>query len=132
MDLRLLRFVCQYFTAPESSAERSQFSFLAKVAHRIAQLCACKMVSKLKLIPFHSVNSPFCEHANNRRPSGMKSTSFTPVRILFVLTCTNLVANDVAGTCGYAAGGRKSSIAPDVGCSCALSQGCFWYTRDCE
>ena len=53
------------------------------------------------------------------------------MRILFVLTCTNFVAKDVAGKCGYALGGMKSSIAPDVAWSVSLSNGCFWYTRLC-
>jgi len=80
-------------------------------------------------MPFHSVNSPFWDAVSRRRPSGMNSTTLTAVRILLVLTCTNLVAKDVAGTCGYATGGRKSSMAPLVGCSISLSHGCFWYTR---
>ena len=99
-DLRLFRFVCQYLIRPASSPVRSQFSFLLQHAAWIAQSCACKIVSKLKLIPFHSVNSPFCEHDNRRLPSGMNVTTLTGVRILFVETCTNLVAKDVAGTCG--------------------------------
>ena len=52
--------------------------------------------------------------------------------ILLVETCTNLVAKEVAGRWGYAAGGRKSSIAADVGWSISLSHGSFWYTRDCD
>mmetsp|Transcript_1129 Transcript_1129/g.3732 ORF Transcript_1129/g.3732 Transcript_1129/m.3732 type:complete len:316 (+) Transcript_1129:329-1276(+) len=126
----LFKLVCQYFTTPASSPERNQFSLCEKTHARIAQLCACKIVSKLKLMPFHSVNSPFCEHVSSLRPSGVNVATFTGVRILFVETCTNFVANDVAGRCAYATGGRKSSIAPDVGCSISLSHRFFWYTRD--
>mmetsp|Transcript_4471 Transcript_4471/g.18348 ORF Transcript_4471/g.18348 Transcript_4471/m.18348 type:complete len:257 (-) Transcript_4471:226-996(-) len=99
-DFRLFRLVCQYLMRPVSSPVSSQFSFLLQHAAWIAQSCACRIVSKLKLIPFQSVNSPFCEHDSSRRPSGMNVTTLTGVRILFVETCTNLVAKDVAGTCG--------------------------------
>ena len=64
-------------------------------------------------------------------PSGVNNTQLMPVRILFVLTCTNFVAKLVAGVWGYADGGRKSNMAPEVGWSISLSHGCFWYTRDC-
>ena len=102
---------------------------LLNSAHRIGPLCACRMVSKLNDIPFHSVNSPFCEHVNNRRPSGMNITLFTLVLILLLLTCTNFVANDVAGRCGYATGGMKSSSAPGRGRGWEEFHGSFAYTR---
>ena len=74
MDFKLFKLSCQYLIVPASSPLMSQFSLCENVAVRIAQLCACRIVSKLKLMPFHMVNSPFIEHVNRRRPSGMNST----------------------------------------------------------
>jgi len=74
---KLLKFICQYLICPESSAEISQFSLCDTVAVRTGLLCACKIVSKLKLAAFQSVNSPFCEHVSTLRPSGMNITVLT-------------------------------------------------------
>ena len=71
---KLLKFICQYLICPESSAEMSQFSLCDTVAVLTGLLCACKIVSKLKLAAFQSVNSPFCEHVSTLRPSGMNIT----------------------------------------------------------
>jgi len=71
---KLLKFICQYLICPESSAEMSQFSLRDTVAVLTGLLCACKIVSKLKLAAFQSVNSPFCEHVSTLRPSGMNIT----------------------------------------------------------
>ena len=136
-----------FFSTVSSSFEKTWVLSIAGV--ELATALTCRIVSKLNDIPFHSVNSPFCEHCKNdnkselgdggdrelgflssetrrfsigscalvrraidaarrclvrtvrrRRPSGMKSTSLTAVRILFVLTWTNLVAKLVAGMCG--------------------------------
>ncbi|CEF96842.1 unnamed product [Ostreococcus tauri] len=61
----------------------------------------------------------------------MNATLFTLVRILLLLTCTNFVANDVAGKCGYATGGIKSNRAPGSGRGrhAGESQGSFEYKR---
>ena len=38
---------------------------------RIAESCACKIVSKLNVSPFQSVNSPDVEPVKTRLPSGV-------------------------------------------------------------
>ena len=42
-----------------------------KTIARMAESCACKMVSKLNVSPFQSVNSPLVEPVKTRRPSGV-------------------------------------------------------------
>lgn len=41
------------------------------------------MVSKLKPVPFHKVNSPLAEPVSNLRPSGVHRTKFTGCLFLF-------------------------------------------------
>lgn len=95
---------------------------------RTAESCACKIVSKLNVRPFHSVNSPLVEPVSIRRASGvhcdpfsqrikhtihsvkmwgLTTTQLTGHLILFVDVCTNLVHSEVEGLSGYAFGGRS-------------------------
>lgn len=93
---------------------------------QIAVSCACKIVSKLKVRPFHSVNSPLVEPVRTRRPSGVHYknvrslraaknlrtvTTFTGHRILLVDVCTNFVQREVEQLSGYAFGGNSYMIA---------------------
>mmetsp|Transcript_67507 Transcript_67507/g.213652 ORF Transcript_67507/g.213652 Transcript_67507/m.213652 type:complete len:243 (-) Transcript_67507:141-869(-) len=91
MALTLFIDVCQYLMHPASSPVTSHFSLWLQHMARMGTSCACRMVSKLKLIPFHSVNSPDWHPVMSRRPSGVHTTALMLQRILFVLTCTNLV-----------------------------------------
>lgn len=74
---------------------------------RTAQSCACRMVSKLNVRPFHKVNSPEALPVSTRRPSGVQRTQLTGVRILFVDVCTYFVQYDVEVLDSYARGGRS-------------------------
>lgn len=74
---------------------------------RTAQSCACKIVSKLKVRPFQSVNSPDALPVNTLLPSGVHLTQLTGVLILFVEVWTYLVQYEVDVFDSYAAGGRS-------------------------
>ena len=85
-----------------------------------AESWACRIVSKLKVKPFHNVNSPLVEPVNIRRASGvhygsfsveeltqrayiarkLTTTQLTGHLILLVDVCTNLVHNEVEGLSG--------------------------------
>lgn len=57
----------------------------------------CKIVSKLKVSPFHKVNSPELAPVINRRPSGVQASVNTGQRILLVAVFTNLVVIALLG-----------------------------------
>lgn len=57
----------------------------------------CKIVSKLKVRPFHKVNSPELAPVINRRPSGVQANVKTGQRILLVAVFTNLVVIALLG-----------------------------------
>lgn len=65
----------------------------------------CIMVSKLKAIPFHRVNSPLVDPVNNRRPSGVHRTTLTGCLTLFNDECRCRTGIASAAVCGLAAGG---------------------------
>lgn len=55
------------------------------------------MVSKLKVKPFHSVNSPELAPVTKRLPSGVHANVNIGQRILFVAVLTNLVVTALEG-----------------------------------
>mmetsp|Transcript_10763 Transcript_10763/g.39534 ORF Transcript_10763/g.39534 Transcript_10763/m.39534 type:complete len:244 (+) Transcript_10763:351-1082(+) len=106
--LTLLRLEAQYLRQPESSPASSHLRLCDQRNVRTGWSCACRMVSKLNVRPFHSVNSPVCAPVSSRRPSGVHTSAQIGVRILLVDECTNLVAKLVAGRCAYACGRSRS------------------------
>lgn len=57
----------------------------------------CKIVSKLNVNPFHSVNSPDDAPVTKRRPSGVHASVKIGHRILLVAVFTNLVVTALIG-----------------------------------
>lgn len=57
----------------------------------------CKIVSKLNVSPFHSVNSPDDAPVTRRLPSGVHANVNMGHRILFVAVLTNLVVTALIG-----------------------------------
>ena len=66
------------------------------------------MVSKLKVSPFHSVNSPEDAPVIKRRPSGVQAKVNTGHRILLVAVLTNFVVMALADCSGMRGGGTSS------------------------
>lgn len=60
----------------------------------------CRIVSKLKVKPFQSVNSPELAPVISRRPSGVHASVKIGQRILFVAVFTNLVVIALVGLSG--------------------------------
>lgn len=60
-------------------------------------LLTCNIVSKLKVKPFQSVNSPELAPVTNRRPSGVQANVNMGQRILFVAVLTNRVVTALVG-----------------------------------
>jgi hypothetical protein len=69
--VRLFMFGWKYLITPAWSALARYAPECAKRSARTAVSCACRIVSKLKVSPFQSVNSPECEPVSTRRPSGV-------------------------------------------------------------
>lgn len=67
----LFMFGWKYFTTPESSEEARKVPEWLKRMARIVESCACRIVSKLNVSPFHRVNSPLAEPVNILRASGV-------------------------------------------------------------
>lgn len=65
----------------------------------------CIIVSKLKAMPFHRVNSPLLEPVRSRRPSGVHRTMLTGCLILFKDEWRCLEGMVSAAFWGFAAGG---------------------------
>lgn len=65
----------------------------------------CMMVSKLKAMPFHSVNSPLVDPVSSRRPSGVHRTTLTGCLTLFNDECRCRTGIASAAVWGLAAGG---------------------------
>lgn len=63
------------------------------------------MVSKLKPMPFHNVNSPLLDPVSSRRPSGVHRTMLIGCLILFSDECKCLAGIVSAGLSSLAAGG---------------------------
>lgn len=61
------------------------------------QIHTCKIVSKLNVSPFHSVNSPELAPVTSRRPSGVHANVKIGQRILFVAVLTNRVVTALIG-----------------------------------
>lgn len=69
--VRLFMFGWKYLMIPLWSALARYAPECVNVRVRTAVSCACKIVSKLNVRPFHSVNSPLVEPVKTRRPSGV-------------------------------------------------------------
>lgn len=111
----LFIFGWKYFTMPLSSDDKRKLPQWLYRRARIVLSWACRMVSKLKVSPFQSVNSPLADAVRIRRASGvhyitvslsgrtcgsigiLTVTRFTGYLILFVEVWTNLVHRDVDG-----------------------------------
>ena len=65
-------------------------------------------VSKLKDMPFHSMNSPLCTPASKRRPSGIHLTTVTGFFDLPRDVCRCRVGIDSAGLSRRETGGKTS------------------------
>lgn len=74
----------KYLTVPPASPEMSKLPLADHSRSRTPLSHACKMVSKLKVSPFHRVNSPEEDPVSSRRVDGIHLTTLTGVRILFV------------------------------------------------
>lgn len=72
---------------------------------RTINLLTCMIVSKLKPMPFHSVNSPALFPVNRRRPSGVHCMTLIGCLTLLREECKCLVGRASAGEFGFAAGG---------------------------
>lgn len=66
------------------------------------------MVSKLKVSPFHKVNSPLEAPVTNRLPSGVHLTTNTGHLTLFVDVLTNFVVTAFIGLFNIPIGGTRS------------------------
>jgi len=64
-------FGWKYFTIPLWSAEMIYDPECENRMARMAESCAWRIVSKLKVRPFQRVNSPLVEPVRTRRPSGV-------------------------------------------------------------
>lgn len=122
--MTLLNVGCQYFTTPCCSDEISQSSPCDHAAARTALSCAytsnvsqiarsphrasctCEIVSKLKPMPFHSVNSPILEPVNSLRPSGVHFTTLIGCLTLFREECRSFAGTESTPFWGFAEGGR--------------------------
>jgi hypothetical protein len=79
----------------------------------MATSCACIIVSKLKPVPFHKVNSPLLDAVSNLRPSGVHRTTLTGCLILFSEECRCRAGTESTGLWILANGG---SICLKLGC----------------
>ncbi len=70
----------------------------------------CMIVSKLKPMPFHNVNSPLLDPVSSRRPSGVHRTMLIGCLILFKDECRCFAGIVSAGLSSFAAGGSIYSI----------------------
>lgn len=68
------------------------------------------IVSKLKVKPFHKVNSPLEAPVNSRFPSGVHFKSFIGDLNLLVDVCTNFVATQAFGVVNCTKVGSKLII----------------------
>ena len=66
------------------------------------------MVSKLKVRPFHKVNSPLDAPVINLLPSGVQASVNIGHLILLVAVLMNFVVTELIGLSGVSAGGTKS------------------------
>lgn len=64
---------------------------------KIKRQFTCKMVSKLNVSPFQSVNSPELAPVTSRLPSGVHANVKIGHRILFVAVFTNRVVTALIG-----------------------------------
>ena len=64
----------------------------------------CDMVSKLKPMPFQSVNSPMLEPVNSRRPSGVHFTTLIGCLTLFKEECRSFAGMESAALWDFAEG----------------------------
>src|SRR5690242_16688629 len=110
ISLTLLKLVCQYLTTPVWSAESSQSSVWVYSTQRMAASWACMMVSKLKPMPFHRVNSPLVEPVSRRRPSGVHLTTLMGCLTLLSDEWTAFAGIDSAARARRAAGGTMSTM----------------------
>lgn len=69
--VKLFIFGWKYLMTPFWSADARNAPECVNFIVRTAESCACKIVSKLKVRPFHSVNSPLVEPVKIRRASGV-------------------------------------------------------------
>lgn len=69
--LTLFMLDCQYFTYPPWSAVSIHISLCDQVIALTGLSWACNIVSKLKVSPFHKVNSPLDAPVTKRLPSGV-------------------------------------------------------------
>ena len=65
----------KYLITPLWSAEAKKAPEWVNLIARIAVSCAWRMVSKLNVSPFHSVNSPLVDPVKTRRHSGVHCSS---------------------------------------------------------
>lgn len=79
----------------ETVAHKNYISNFPKMHY--SSVLTCKIVSKLNVKPFHSVNSPELAPVTKRRPSGVQASVNIGQRILFVAVLTNLVVTAFIG-----------------------------------
>lgn len=66
----------KYLMMPVLSDETRYAPEWVNVRVHMAESCACKMVSKLNVNPFHRVNSPLVEPVSIRRASGVHWSNY--------------------------------------------------------
>lgn len=69
--VKLFMFGSKYLITPVLSAEARYAPEWLNVMAQIAVSCAWRIVSKLNVRPFQSVNSPLVDPVRTRRPSGV-------------------------------------------------------------
>merc|ERR1740137_97250 len=106
--LTLFMLLCQYLMYPPWSPVTIHTSLWLHCMALTGLSCACRMVSKLKVSPFHRVNSPLEAPVIRRRPSGVQDRQKMGHRILLVAVFTNLVVTALTELSRVSWGGTMS------------------------
>src|SRR5262249_2720700 len=76
ITFRLFMLGCHILMTPRWSPDIRKRPECDQDMARMAASWACRIVSKLKLLPFHRVNSPEAAPVSSRLPSGVHLTTF--------------------------------------------------------
>ena len=93
---------------PEWSPVTIHTSLWLHCMARTGLSCACRIVSKLKVSPFQSVNSPLEAPVISRRPSGVQDRQKIGHLILLVAVFTKRVVTALTGLSSTSWGGTMS------------------------
>mmetsp|Transcript_26849 Transcript_26849/g.70498 ORF Transcript_26849/g.70498 Transcript_26849/m.70498 type:complete len:246 (+) Transcript_26849:966-1703(+) len=107
---------CQYMILPSSSHVAIQLWLCDQTMSRTPDWWACKIVSKLNVSPFHSVNSPVDAPVISLRPSGVHLRQKIGHLFLFTLWWKNRVVMHCASSSFLTCGGLSRGNAERWGC----------------